>query len=90
MGHVEYGWQDIANILEWFEKILKQDRKVNQRFVDQGIVLSRQSHLVGGGPMRSEDRWPEIKTLRRIGSREKVDQRILGWELFFGTIFRMV
>lgn len=78
MGRVEYRWQDVAYVLKWFEKSLKQARPLYQRFVEQGIGLGRQPHLVGGGLVRSAGGWSEIKALRRIGSREKGDQRILG------------
>ena len=86
MRRVAYAWQDIAYVLEWFGKSLKQARQLYHRFVEQGIALGRQSHLVGGGLVRSAGGWSEIKALRRIGSREKGDQRILGSGPFVESI----
>lgn len=85
MGKVEYGWQNIAYVLEWFGKSVKQARQFYRFFVEQGIAIGRQSHLVGG-LVRSAGGWSEIKALRRIGSREKGDQRILGSGPFVESI----
>lgn len=86
MGKVEHGWQDIAYVLEWFGRSLKPARQNYQRFVEHGIAMGRQPHLVGGGLVRSAGGWSEIKALRRIGIREKGDQRILGSGAFVESI----
>jgi putative transposase len=86
MGRVEYRWQDTACVLGCFGKRLKQARSIYQHFVEQGMALGRQPHLVGGGLVRSAGGWSEIKALRRIGSMEKGDQRILGSGPFVESI----
>jgi putative transposase len=86
MGRIEYDWQDTAYVLGCFGKSVRQSRQLYQRFVDQGVAMGRQPHLVGGGLVRSAGGWSEIKALRRIGSREKGDQRILGSGPFVESI----
>jgi len=44
------------------------------RIVDQG----RRPDLVGGGLIRSQGGWSAVKAMRRLGVREKSDERILG------------
>jgi putative transposase len=78
MGHAEYDWHDTAYVLGWFGKRLKHARQTYRRFVEGGIEMGRQPHLVGGGLVRSAGGWSEVKALRRIGMREKGDDRILG------------
>lgn len=42
--------------------------------------------MVGGGLVRSAGGWSEVKALRRIGIREKSDERILGSGTFVDQI----
>jgi putative transposase len=86
MGRVENNWQDNEFILERFGKNKKQARLSYWRFVEQGISLGRQPQLVGGGLVRSAGGWSEIKALRRIGHKEKGDERILGGGEFVSFI----
>jgi len=78
VGYVEYDWQETGYVLRWFGVKLKQARQTYRLFVEQGIYLGRQPHLVGGGLIRSAGGWSEVKALRRIGMQEKGDERILG------------
>jgi hypothetical protein len=78
VGRLEYNWQDTAYVLKWFGERLKQARQVYRQFVEEGIALGRQPHLVGGGLIRSAGGWSEVKALRRIGAQEKADERTLG------------
>jgi hypothetical protein len=78
MGRVENNWQDNEFIHERFGKNMKQARLSYWRFVEQGISLGRQPQLAGGGLVRSVGGWSEIKALRRIGHKQKGDERILG------------
>ena len=82
MGHVAYEWHDTEYVLNWFGKRLKQARQVYRGFVEKGIEIGRQPHLVGGGLVRSAGGWSEVKALRRIGLQEKGDDRILGGGAF--------
>ena len=78
MGRGSFKWQDTQYVLQWFGKKHKQARQNYRYFVDQGISLGRQPHLVGGGLVRSAGGWSEVKALRRIGGQEKSDERVLG------------
>lgn len=78
MGRRKSGWQDCDYVLKWFGSKVKQARQSYRSFVEQGIVLGRQPHLVGGGLVRSAGGWSQVKALRRIGGQEKSDERILG------------
>ncbi len=71
-------WQDTDYVLKWFGDKQKQARQGYRKFVKQGIPMGRQPLLVGGGLVRSAGGWSEVKALRRIGIREKSDDRILG------------
>ena len=86
MGKVEYGWQDIAYVLEWFDKRVKQARQFYRGYIEKGLAIGRQPHLVGGGLVRSAGGWSEIKALRRIGNMQRGDQRILGSGPFVESI----
>ena len=46
--------------------------------MQKGIVLGNQPYLVGGGLIRSQGGWSQVKALRRIGDRQLSDERILG------------
>ena len=86
LGNCENTWQDTDYVLEWFGGRLKQARRVYHEFVEQGVGIKRQSHLVGGGLIRSQGGWSEIKALRRIGIKEKADARILGGGEFVARV----
>lgn len=86
MGNKAYGWLDIAYVLNCFGMHVKQARLDYRQFVQEGIKKGRQPHLIGGGLVRSAGGWAEIKALRRIGIKEKGDERILGDGQFVATI----
>jgi hypothetical protein len=71
MGGMEYKWQDTGYVLKWFGEELKPARKAYRMFVEKGVALGRQPHLVGGGLIRSAGGWSEVKALRRIGMQEQ-------------------
>ncbi len=78
MGHKAYFWHDTAFVLNWFGKRVRSARAAYRNFVEEGIAMGRQPALVGGGLVRSAGGWSEVKALRRIGAKEKGDERILG------------
>ena len=86
MGRSPFEWQDTHYVLQWFGNKLKQARQNYRHFVDQGIFLGRQPHLVGGGLVRSAGGWSEVKALRRIGAQEKSDERVLGSGAFVDSV----
>jgi REP-associated tyrosine transposase len=90
MGYVENGWHETGYVLSWFGKRLKQARRAYRIFVERGIAMGQQPHLVGGGLVRSAGGWSEVKALRRIGMREKGDDRILGSGAFVSQLLSEV
>jgi hypothetical protein len=86
MGHKKYCWQDSAFVLSWFGKKIRDARAAYRSFVEKGIAMGRQSTLVGGGLVRSAGGWSEVKALRRIGAKEKGDERILGSGAFVSNV----
>jgi putative transposase len=86
VGSKEHNWQDTTTVLKWFGEKPKHARQVYQRYIEDGIGLGRQPHLVGGGLIRSAGGWSEVKALRRIGTPEKGDERILGGGSFVAQV----
>ena len=78
MGRRKNLWQDCDYVLGWFGSSKKAARLVYRQFVQKGIELGSQPHLVGGGLVRSLGGWSQVKALRRIGDRALFDERILG------------
>jgi putative transposase len=90
MGYVEYSWYEIGYVLNWFGKTLKHARRAYRNFIEKGIEMGHQPHLVGGGLVRSAGGWSEVKALRRIGMQEKGDDRILGSGAFVSQLLSEV
>ncbi len=86
MGHRACGWQETGFVLKWFGESQKQARRSYRQFVQKGVALGRQPRLVGGGLVRSAGGWSEVTALRRIGRRERYDERILGGGEFVSRI----
>lgn len=59
--------------------LLRSGRSGLPRFMKKlGIDQGRRSDLVGGGLIRSQGGWSAVNAMRRLGVREKSDERILG------------
>jgi putative transposase len=78
MGIVKNDWQDRDYVLQWFGEKEGEARRAYSEFVKEGIGQGRRSDLVGGGLIRSQGGWASVKAMRRLGAREKSDERILG------------
>jgi len=78
MGRLRNDWQDRDYVLEWFGTKEAEAQKAYRQFVKKGIDQGRRPDLVGGGLIRSQGGWSAVKTRRRLGMREKSDERILG------------
>ena len=46
--------------------------------MEQGIALGKRDDLIGGGLIRSNGGWSNVKAMRRTKIFEKADERILG------------
>ncbi len=73
MGRIKGDWQDRDYVLKWFGS-----KKAYRQFVKKGIDEGHRPDLVGGGLIRSYGGWSAVKEMRRLGVREKSDERILG------------
>ncbi len=78
MGRIKRDWQHRDYVLKWFGKKESEAKKAYRQFVKNGIDQGRRSDLVGGGLIRSHGGWSAVKAMRRLGVREKSDERILG------------
>jgi REP element-mobilizing transposase RayT len=78
MGRVKNDWQDRDYVLEWFGSKEGEAKRAYRRFVKMGIDQGHRSDLTGGGLIRSQGGWSAVNALRRLGVREKSDERILG------------
>lgn len=78
VGNLKNSWQDRDYVLKWFGT--KEGRAISSyhQFLEKGINQGRRPELVGGGLIRSQGGWCSVKEIRRIGAREKSDERILG------------
>jgi len=86
MGKFKNEWQDRDYVLSWFGKRAGEAKKEYRAFVQKGIAQGRRPELVGGGLIRSQGGWSQVKTLRRIGLRARADDRILGDSEFVESV----
>jgi REP element-mobilizing transposase RayT len=77
-GKRQRPWQAIDEVLRWFGRTEKSARAAYRRFVVSGKDQGHRPELVGGGLVRSQGGWSEVKSLRRRGEEVKGDERILG------------
>jgi len=78
LGRYQNEWQDRKYVLSWFGSNEDIARKAYHDFVHKGMSQGRRDDLVGGGLIRSQGGWTAVKSMRRLGIREKSDERILG------------
>jgi putative transposase len=84
-GSVDRDWQDTPYVLSFFGTP-PEARKHYIEFVEQGVGQGKRPELVGGGLIRSMGGWFEVLALRRMGIKERSDQRILGDGTFVGQV----
>lgn len=77
MGNMRRTWQDTDYVMSFFRNN-DSSRDEYREYVQKGIQLGRRQELVGGGLVRSLGGWSEVRSLRRKGTRQSYDQRILG------------
>jgi REP element-mobilizing transposase RayT len=88
MGRVKNDWQDRDYVLRWFGSKEDDAKRFYRQFVKKGIDQGRRPDLVGGGLIRSQGGWSAVKALRRLGVREKSDERILGSGAFVEQLIK--
>jgi len=88
MGRRKSIWQARDYVLRCFGDTGKTARDNYRAYVKKGVGQGKQTHLVGGGLIRSAGGWSEVKALRRIGDRQVSDERILGKSDFVEKIIK--
>jgi hypothetical protein len=88
LGTVKHEWQQRDSVLSQFGSREGDAKSAYRRFVAEGVALGRRPELVGGGLIRSLGGWSEVKSLRRRGTREVADERILGKGDFVERVIR--
>jgi putative transposase len=78
LGEFECPWQDDRYVLSLFGADIKKARRRYAALVAKGVGEGRRKDLVGGGLLRSNGGWEELKLLKKSGERIKGDERILG------------
>jgi putative transposase len=78
VGRLSNDWQDKTYVLRWFGGKEGDAQRRYRQFVKNGIEQGHRSDLIGGGLIRSQGGWAAVKGMRRLGVREKSDERILG------------
>jgi putative transposase len=78
MGKVKRAWQERDYVLRWFGKKEGEAKRAYRRYMKEGIGQGGRPELVGGGLIRSMGGWSEVVSMRRLGLKERSDERILG------------
>ena len=86
LGNVIHEWQNCDYVLNNFGKTKETGLSSYRQFIYDGVGQGNRPELVGGGLVRSQGGWAEVKGLRRIGQNEASDERILGSGDFVETI----
>jgi len=78
MGRVTAEWQDTKYVLGLFGDKVSVARRRYLEFAKKGIASGKRQDLMGGGLVRSVGGWSAVKSLRKAGTIQKGDERILG------------
>jgi REP element-mobilizing transposase RayT len=78
MGRRNAVWQDTDSVLRLFGKKRRAARRRYRVFVEKGVALGKRADLIGGGLIRSNGGWANVKAMRRAKVYQKADERILG------------
>jgi putative transposase len=78
IGKQETEWQATDTILALFGSNLPQARHNYREYIVDGQKSGRQPGLTRGGLIRSAGGWASVQQLRKAGSFQKSDERILG------------
>jgi putative transposase len=86
MGKCKQSWQDIDEVLAYFDRRPIAARCKYKEFVVKGIDQGKRPDLIGGGLIRSSGGWAAIKDMRQSKMHLKSDERILGDSDFVSEI----
>ena len=77
-GQSNHNWQNTEYVLRLFGDKAGNAKRRYGEFVKKGIEKGKRPDLIGGGLLRSQGGWEAVKALRKSGSYQKGDERILG------------
>jgi REP element-mobilizing transposase RayT/DNA-binding CsgD family transcriptional regulator len=86
MNRIRHDWQDRNYVLSYFGLKEGAARQAYREFVEEQSWIGSQPELVGGGLIRSVGGWAEVKSLRKRGTPQLGDERILGDGAFVKTM----
>lgn len=78
MGRIADGWQEVDDVLALFGDEKPASIGQYRRFLQKGAGMSKIPEFTGGGLVRSVGGWGVLKSMRRMNSHLKGDERILG------------
>jgi REP element-mobilizing transposase RayT len=78
MNRMSSEWQDRDYVLSYFGSQEGEARQSYHEYVKEQSLLGSQPELVGGGLIRSVGGWAEVKALRKRGTPQLGDERVLG------------
>lgn len=88
LGKTKNEWQNIDYVLGLFGDTKLKARRQYRTFVQKGIAEGKRADLTGGGLIRSQGGWGQIKALLKSGIRLKGDERILGDSEFVESVLK--
>lgn len=88
MGSSINEWQDTEYALRFFGKQTGESKQAYRSYVEEGYYQGRLPRLVGGGLIRSIGGWSEVISIRKMGLKERSDERILGSGDFVNEVIR--
>ena len=86
LGNVIHEWQNCDYVLKHFARTKDAGLSSYRQFICDGASQGNRPELVGGGLVRSQGGWAEVKALRQSGLNKASDERILGIGDFVETI----
>lgn len=78
MGRIADGWQEVDDVLALFGDEKPASIGQYRRFLQKGAGMGKIPEFTGGGLVRSAGGWGVLKSMCRMNSHLKGDERILG------------
>jgi REP element-mobilizing transposase RayT len=78
MNRITRPWQETDIILSHFSNSRPKAIKQYEKFIRAGIAQGQRPELTGGGLIRSQGGWSQVRSLREKGQPVQADDRILG------------
>ena len=85
---VRYEWMDRDYVLRFFGGKESLARKAYFAFLEEERKTDREQELSGGGMVRSQGGWSNVKSMRKNGAKARSDERILGSDRFVRDVLK--